>query len=81
MKLGIIALFILFASSKSFGQTIQPKLEPKTSTNKETEKKIITAKPISESNSINKPSSKDKVRVKKLPVRKEVEISEPLKHD
>ena len=48
---------------------------------KETEKKIITAKPISESNSINKPSSKDKVRVKKLPVRKEVEISEPLKHD
>jgi len=79
MKLGIIGL--LFLSSTSFGQTIQPKMEAKTSIAKETDTKVITAKPISESNSINKTSSKDKIRVKKLPVRKEVEISEPLKHD
>lgn len=79
MKLGIIGL--LFLSSTSFGQTIQPKMETKTSTTKETDKKVITAKPISESNSMNKPNSKDRIRVTKQPVKKEVEISKPIKND
>jgi hypothetical protein len=56
-------------------------METKTSTTKETDKKVITAKPINESNSMNKPSSKDRIRVTKQPVKKEVEISEPIKND
>jgi hypothetical protein len=30
---------------------------------------------------MNKPSSKDRIRVTKQPVKKEVEISEPIKND
>ena len=81
MKLGVIVLFFLFLTSTSFGQTIETTKPVKTSTTKERDKKVITAKPISESNSMNKSSSKDKIRVKKLPVKKEVEISETLKND
>jgi hypothetical protein len=64
------------------GQTIQSSKEVKTRTTKNNEKGIETpAKPISESNTIQITRPIDKVRVKKLPIRKEVEISEPIKND
>jgi hypothetical protein len=64
------------------GQTIQSSKEVKTRTTKNNEKGIETpAKPISESNTIQITRPIDKVRVKKLPIRKEVEISKSLKND
>jgi hypothetical protein len=82
MKQILISILFFSISSASMGQTIQPSKEVKTRTTKNNEKGIETpAKPISESNTIQITRPIDKVRVKKLPIRKEVEISKSLKND
>jgi hypothetical protein len=82
MKHWVISILFFFIAGSSISQSIQPSKEIKTNTTRKDEKGIeTTSKPISESNTIQMTRSNDKVRVKKLPIRKEVEISKPLKHD
>ena len=82
MKQVLISILFFCVASSSIGQTIQPSKEVKTKTTPKDEKGLETpAKPISESNTIQMTRPIDKVRVKKLPIRKEVEISKPLKND
>lgn len=82
MKHVFISILFFSIASLSIGQTIQPSKEVKTKTTPKDEKGIDTsAKPISESNTIQTTRPIDKVRVKKLPIRKEVEIVKPLKND
>ena len=82
MKKGVISIVFFCVAGLSIGQTIQPSKELKTNTTGKEEKGIeTTAKPLSESNTIQTTRPIDRVRVKKLAIRKEVEISKPLKND
>ena len=82
MKQVLISILFFSIASSSIGQTIQPSKELKTKITRQDEKGIETpAKPINKSNTIEMSRPIDKVRVKKLPIRKEVEISKPLKND
>ncbi len=82
MKQVLISILFFSIASSSIGQTIQPSKELKTKITRQDENGIETpAKPISKSNTIQMTRPIDKVRVKKLPIRKEVEISKSLKND
>jgi len=82
MKQVLISILFFSTASSSIGQTIQPSKELKTKITRQDENGIETpAKPISKSNTIQMTRPIDKVRVKKLPIRKEVEISKSLKND
>ncbi len=82
MKQVLISILFFSIANSSIGQTIQPSKELKTKITRQDEKGIETpAKPINKSNTIQMSRPIDKVRVKKLPIRKEVEISKSLKND
>jgi len=82
MKHWVISTLFFFIAGYSISQSIQPSKELKTNTTGKEEKGIeTTAKPLSDSNTIQTTRPIDRVRVKKLPIRKEVEISKPLKND